>query len=35
LHAPAIVEQEDATTVVRTGWSARVGGAGTLVLERR
>ena len=33
LDGPAIVEQEDATTVVARGWRARVTGAGTLVLE--
>jgi N-methylhydantoinase A len=34
LAAPAIVEQEDATIVLRPGWAGRVVAGGSLVLER-
>jgi N-methylhydantoinase A len=34
LAGPAIVEQEDSTTVVPPGWRARIGLGETLVLER-
>jgi N-methylhydantoinase A len=34
VDGPAIVEFPEATCVVRPGWSARVDGAGALVLER-
>jgi N-methylhydantoinase A len=34
LAGPAVIEQSDATTLVRAGWSGAVAAAGTLVLSR-
>ena len=33
-EGPAIVEQDDSTVVVDSGWHASVGAASTLVLDR-
>jgi len=34
IAGPAIVEQFDATTVIPTGWTARVDGYRNLILQR-
>ena len=34
IEGPAIVEQDDTTTLVTTGWRGRVDRLGNLVLER-